>query len=130
MSNPEPFVTRAEDVETVVWDDPRGCLSFQTLISGETTPSNGLVAGVSTLEPGGAWALHSHAQPEVYFILEGTATVTIDGVDRTVTPGAAVFIPGHARHTVRNASDAPFKIFYVFPADRFDQIHYDFVDQK
>jgi len=130
MSNPEPFVTRVEDVEPVVWDDPRGRLSFQTLISGETTPSNGLVAGVSTLEPGGALALHSHAQPEVYFVLDGVAMVTVDGVERKVAQGAAVFIPGHARHSVRNPFDKPFTVFYVFPADRFDQIRYDFVGRE
>jgi quercetin dioxygenase-like cupin family protein len=72
-------------------------------------------------------ALHSHAQPEIYFVLDGAAVVTIDGVERTVSPGAAVFIPGDARHSIRNQSDKTFRFLYVFPADRFDQIHYDFV---
>jgi len=54
--------------------------------------------------------------------------VTVDGVDRTVSAGAAVFIPGGALHTVRNPFKEVFKIFYVFPADRFDDIKYKFVD--
>jgi quercetin dioxygenase-like cupin family protein len=127
MSNLEPFVTRVEDVELETWDDARGRLSFHTLISGGRTPSNGLVAGVSIVEPGGELALHSHAQPEIYFVLEGSAIVTIDGVARTVSLGAAVFIPGGARHSIRNSFDKTFRILYVFPADRFDQIHYEFV---
>jgi quercetin dioxygenase-like cupin family protein len=129
MSNLEPFVTRVEDVEPQAWNDARGRLSFHTLISGDTTPSNGLVAGVSLVEPGGELALHSHAPPEIYFVLEGVAIVTIDGVARTVSPGAAVFIPGGARHAIRNSFDQTFKILYVFPADRFDQIHYEFAGQ-
>ena len=127
MSNVEPFVTRVEDVAAETWNDARGRLSFHTLISGEATPSNGLVAGVSIIEPGGALALHSHAEPEIYYVLEGAAAVSIDGVERIVAPGAAVFIPGYARHSIRNHFDKTFKILYVFPADRFDQIRYDFV---
>jgi quercetin dioxygenase-like cupin family protein len=127
MSNVESFVTRVEDVKPEAWNDARGRLSFHTLISGEATPSNGLVAGVAVVEPGGSLALHSHAQPEIYFVLEGAAVVTVDGVERTVSTGDAVFIPGNARHASRNQSDKAFRILYVFPADRFDQIHYDFV---
>ncbi|WP_158817967.1 cupin domain-containing protein [Methylocapsa sp. S129] len=129
MSEIESFVTRVEDVKPAAWNDQRGRLSFHTLISGESTPSDGLVAGVAIVEPGGALALHSHAQPEIYFVLEGAAIVTIEGVERTVSPGAAVFIPGAARHSVRNAFDKTFRFFYVFPADRFDQIQYNFVDE-
>src|SRR5579863_4550605 len=128
MPKPESFVRRAEDVKAETWTDARGTLSFHTLVSGDVTPSNGLVAGVSTLEPGCALALHSHEQAEVYFALEGAAVVTVDGVDRTVSAGAAVFIPGGALHTVRNPFKEVFKIFYVFPADRFDDIKYKFVD--
>jgi quercetin dioxygenase-like cupin family protein len=127
MSNVEPFVTRVEHVKPEAWDDARGRLSFHTLISGGATPSNGLVAGVAVVAPGGSLALHSHAQPEMYFVLEGAAVVTIDGVERTVSPGAAVFIPGDARHSIRNQSAETFRILYVFPADSFEQIHYDFV---
>jgi quercetin dioxygenase-like cupin family protein len=129
MSNVEPFVTRVEDVRPEAWNDHRGRLSFHTLVSGEATPSEGLVAGVSIVEPGGELALHSHAQPEIYFALEGAAIVTIDGVERHVASGAAVFIPGDALHSIRNPFDKTFRIFYVFPADRFDQIHYNFADK-
>jgi quercetin dioxygenase-like cupin family protein len=129
MSKAEPFVARVEDIAAEAWSDARGRLSFHTLVSGDLTPSDGLVAGVAIVEPGGELALHSHAQAEVYFALEGAAVVTIDGVARTVSAGAAVFIPGDARHAIRNPFDKAFKIFYVFPADRFDQIRYDFAGE-
>jgi quercetin dioxygenase-like cupin family protein len=126
MSKRESFVSRPEDVQAEAWRDERGTLSFHTLVSGERTPSEGLVAGVAIFEPGGSLALHSHAQPEIYFALEGAAIVAIDGVERTVSEGCAVFIPGGARHSIRNPFDRAFKIFYVFPADRFDEIRYNF----
>jgi quercetin dioxygenase-like cupin family protein len=126
MSGVESFVKRVEDVKPEAWSDARGRLTFHTLISGDLTPSEGLVAGVSIIEPGGELALHAHAPPEVYFALEGEALVTIDGLERRVAAGAAVFIPGDALHGVRNPFDRAFKIFYVFPANRFDEIEYRF----
>jgi quercetin dioxygenase-like cupin family protein len=110
------------------WGDERGRIAFHTLISADRTPSEGLVAGVAIVEPGGELALHSHAPPEIYFALEGAAVVTIDEVERTLSAGAAAFIPGSARHGIRNPFDRTFKIFYVFPADRFDEIQYNFAE--
>jgi quercetin dioxygenase-like cupin family protein len=126
MSKPVPFVVRVEDVPAVAWNDARGRLSFHTLVSGGLTPSEGLVAGVAIVEPGGDLAPHSHAPAEVYFALEGVAIVTIDGVERTLSAGAAAYIPRNARHAIRNPFDQAFKIFYVFPADRFEDIRYEF----
>ena len=130
MSKPQPFVTRLEDAPLESWSDARGRLSFHTLVSGGHTPSEGLVAGVAIVAPGGELAQHSHAQPEIYFALEGKAVVTIDGVAHDVAAGAAVFIPGDARHGIRNPFDETFRIFYVFPADRFDEIRYTFVGSE
>jgi quercetin dioxygenase-like cupin family protein len=129
MATVEAFVTHVEDVEPQSWNDRRGRLSFQTLVSGGITPSDSLVAGISIVESGGALALHSHAQAEIYFVLEGAGLVMIDGVEHKVAPGATLFIPGDARHAVRNPFGATFRFFYVFPADRFEEIHYEFVDQ-
>jgi len=128
MSKPEPFVKRIEDVKIERWSDARGHLSFHTLVSGDLTPSEGLVAGVAILEPGGELAAHSHAPPEIYFAFEGSAMVAIEGVERKVSAGAAVFIPGDAIHSSRNPFDRPFKMFYVFPGNRFDEIKYKFVE--
>jgi mannose-6-phosphate isomerase-like protein (cupin superfamily) len=130
MPTVEPFVSRVEDVELQSWNDRRGRLSFKTLVSGDTTPSDSLVAGISIVETGGALAPHSHAQAEIYFVLEGAGLVTVDDVEHKVSPGATLFIPGDARHSVRNPFDATFRFFYVFAADRFDEIRYKFVDPE
>ncbi|HLJ71807.1 MAG TPA: cupin domain-containing protein [Roseiarcus sp.] len=126
MPRPESFVKRVEDVEPEAWSDARGRLSFHTLISGDLTPSEGLVAGVAIVEPGGELAAHAHAPPEIYFALDGAALVTIAGVERKVSAGAAVYIPSDAVHSIRNPFDRAFRIFYAFPADRFDAIEYKF----
>ena len=109
------------------WDDPaRGSLRWKTLLSADVTASDSLVRGIAIMQPGDHFALHRHAQPEVYFGLEGEGTVMIDGQPHRLAPGIALFIPGNAVHGVPEVA-APLRWFYTFACDSFDQIHYEFV---
>lgn len=62
------------------------------------------------IEPGGALPEHDEAgsgQVEVYFVLEGEATVSIDGAEIAAPAGTFASIePGSAR-TLMNRSDTP-----------------------
>jgi uncharacterized cupin superfamily protein len=62
------------------------------------------------IEPGGALPEHDESasgQVEVYFVLDGEATVSIDGVERAAPAGTFASIePGSAR-TLSNRSEAP-----------------------
>lgn len=59
------------------------------------------------LPPGGATTPHHHAATEeIYYILEGTAAMTLGEETRTVGPGDAIAIPPGARHTIRNTGPA------------------------
>ncbi len=50
------------------WDDPaRGTIRFRTLISAPSTDTSDIVCGVAMMARGETFALHSHAEPEVYF---------------------------------------------------------------
>jgi mannose-6-phosphate isomerase-like protein (cupin superfamily) len=44
-----------------------------------------------------------HRSQQVYFALEGRAVITVDGVEQTIEPYAAVTIPRGAVHTARPA---------------------------
>jgi len=108
------------------WDDPaRGTLRWKTLLSGDVTPSDSLVCGIAMMQAGDHFALHRHAQPEVYFGLGGEGIVMIDGQPHRLAPGIALFIPGNVLHGVPEVA-APLRWFYTFACDRFDQIHYEF----
>ncbi|MFN4203131.1 MAG: cupin domain-containing protein [Tabrizicola sp.] len=108
------------------WDDPaRGTIRFRTLISAPDTPTTGIVCGIAMLAPGETFALHSHAEAEVYFGLEGEGEVTIDGRQHRLAPGVAIYIPGGAVHGVPLAT-APLRWFYTFAADSFADIRYHF----
>jgi mannose-6-phosphate isomerase-like protein (cupin superfamily) len=55
------------------------------------------------LAPGAATTPHHHAvTEEIYYILSGTASMTIDGESRPVGPGDAIAIPPGALHTILN----------------------------
>jgi quercetin dioxygenase-like cupin family protein len=130
MSKSQAVVTRAEEWPRQEWDDPvRGSVAFHTLFSSHVTPTDSMCAGIAEVVPGGgAKQLHSHTEPEIYYILEGTGILTIDGIDTIVTAGAVVFIPGDAEHGLRNESDADVKLFYVFPTGRFGDVVYRYPD--
>lgn len=109
------------------WDDPsRGSIQWKTLISGDATATDSLVAGIAIMAPGDTFALHSHPQPELYFGLEGEVDVSVDGILHRLKPGIALFIPGAAVHGVL-AADQPVRWFYTFAADAFADIPYTFV---
>ena len=111
------------------WDDPaRGTLRWKTLHSGDVTGSNSLVCGIAMMQAGDHFALHRHAQPEVYFGLEGEGIVMVDGQPHRLAPGIALFVPGNALHGVPEVA-APLRWFYTFACDSFDQIHYEFAPQ-
>ena len=124
----EPFIVIDRGAADDGWNEPegRGVIGWQTLISAGLTPSAGLTAGIATLEPGGFLAPHRHAPDEIYFVLEGKALVTIDGVEREIAQGDCLFIPGMAEHGSRNVSDTRARVLYVFPVDRFEDVTYLF----
>jgi quercetin dioxygenase-like cupin family protein len=110
------------------WNEPegRGIISWQTLISGDVTPTEKLTAGVAVVEPGGFLALHRHAPAEIYFILEGEGMVALDGTEQAVRQGDCIFIPPMAEHGCRNEGNAALRFLYVLPSDSFSEIDYLF----
>ena len=122
----KPFVVSEQDCPPERWENAASSLKWRTLISGDRNPTSALTLGVAELAPGDGheprW--HSHAQPEVYYVLQGQGVVNIDGEEHPVESGSAVFIPGNALHGSRNTGVEPMRILYVFPADSFDEVEY------
>ena len=59
------------------------------------------------LKPGCATVPHHHAvTEEIYYILTGTAAMTLGHETRDVGPGDAIAIPAGIRHTIRNTGSA------------------------
>jgi unsaturated pyranuronate lyase len=48
---------------------------------------------------------HHHPNEEVWYVIEGTLEMTVDGVTRRAGPGTAAVVPFDARHQVRAITD-------------------------
>ena len=73
-------------------------------------PLNCEKLGVTVLDadPGWTGKEHDHAedgQEEVYVLLEGTATVTVEGEDVELAPGEALRLPADATRQIRNGGE-------------------------
>lgn len=131
MSPARGFVVNEDDCAIERPRDPRRLsVQWRTLVSGDRTPTDSLTVGVAELSPGSSADLrvhlHRHAQPEVYYVLSGQGVVTISGTAHPVRRGSAVFIPGQAEHCAQNTGTEPLRLLYVFAADSFEQIRYEF----
>ncbi len=126
----EPVVVRESAREWETWPDEevqkRGRIYWKTLVSGDITPSGSLTMGIAKVPPGEALREHRHRQTEIYLVLEGTASITIDGESRPVSAGSAVFIPGNAVHSCENTGSSDLRVTYVFAADSFEEVEYVF----
>ncbi len=124
--NPSGFVAALGDQPIEGGFDPVfGDVTWQTLISGDKTQSNGVVLGVATFPANGVLHLHRHTPPEFYFGLTGSGTVMLDGQPVEIVPGSAIFIPSDAEHGV-TAGPTGLTFAYGFGEDAFSEIEYRF----
>lgn len=117
-----------ESVPLEEWSDDRGEIAFRTVVGDGERPTDSLTAGVAVLQPGGWLGHHRHDPAEVYHVLEGRATVVLDGVAHEVGPGDTVFVPGGSEHGVRNTGHARLRVFYTLAVDAFTDVEYRFSD--
>jgi quercetin dioxygenase-like cupin family protein len=73
---------------------------------------------VFRLPPGASSALERHAHEHAVLILEGRATVLLDGTPHTVGPGDHVFIGAWEEHRLTALGDAPLVFACTAPAGR------------
>lgn len=53
------------------------------------------------IEPGSSVHPHHHPNEEVWHVVEGELTLTLDGVERTLRPGEAAVVPADVEHSAR-----------------------------
>ena len=75
----------------------------------------GLTVFCERIAPGDRIPLHEHTIEEVFFVDAGTIEATVGTEQRTIAPGAIVFIPSGTAHGFRNIGDGVARIHAVFP---------------
>lgn len=66
-----------------------------------------------TVPPGVIIPLHSHADPEIFYVLNGSVEVFQSEGWQTVVAGEVVSISGNVRHALRNTSPSPLTLITV-----------------
>ncbi|MBN1533162.1 MAG: cupin domain-containing protein [Spirochaetes bacterium] len=72
------------------------------LISRKTTCSRNLAVTLVEMQPGGLQHRHSHEPEQMYYILQGSGIMTVDGSEEEVAAGDCVFIPSGSTHGLVN----------------------------
>ncbi len=121
-----PHVVRESEVPPETWSDPvRGEIAFRTIFGADrTTPE--FTAGVADLAPGGWLGHHRHGPAELYHVLAGEGTLTIDGSEHRLDPECTAYVPGDSEHGIRNTGEAPLRFFYAFAVGSFGEVDYRF----
>ena len=94
--------------------------TFGVLLNFLVTPSetgHEITLFKGTLAPGVVIPLHSHSEPEVLYVLEGSLEVYRESGEApgwpTTQPGGVLAIPGNVKHALRNTSSTPTTVLLV-----------------
>ncbi|MCH8309940.1 MAG: cupin domain-containing protein [Chloroflexi bacterium] len=83
-----------------------------------TVPTMSL--GVYSLPAGGVDTQQPHTEDEIYYIVSGRSTISVDGEDRPVEPGSVVFVGAHVDHRFHTITE-DMTILVVFAPARGSQ---------
>lgn len=72
-----------------------------------------------TIPPGVVVPLHSHADPEIFYVLSGSLEVFQSEGWQTAAAGEVVSIAGNVRHALRNTSRSPITVVTVSKQDLY-----------
>ena len=73
--------------------------------------------------PGTATPMHFHAEDEIFHVLEGTVTFSINGDVFNASVGSIVVIPAGAHHAWRNRSNAPVRMSTIFSPGGVEELY-------
>jgi len=85
------------------------------LIGPETVGAKNVEVLLGVVEKGEGAAPHAHPDMEqVCYLLEGRATVELDGERREMLPGDACYFPAGRMHKFTATSDKPVKVLVIY----------------
>jgi quercetin dioxygenase-like cupin family protein len=88
----------------------------RTILQKSDLGDRDMIMGLAEIAPGAAAGRHYHHGTESGYVIEGSATLEIDGEPvRTLKPGDSYVIPAGKVHDARTVGDKPTRVlaFYV-----------------
>jgi mannose-6-phosphate isomerase-like protein (cupin superfamily) len=100
--------------------------TIRELLGLPTAPVRNQSLAEAALEAGQATERHYHAESEeIYYVVEGSGEMELDGERRPVAVGDAVLIPPGARHQIRADAGGLRFLCCCAPAYRHDDTFFD-----
>lgn len=94
----------------------KGIGAFVQVLIGPEDGAPNFILRRFTIEPGGRIPAHRHPAIEhEQFVLQGRMVLSLDGEEREVAAGEAVFIPAGVAHEYENRSSEPVEFLCVIP---------------
>jgi len=91
-----------------------GAIENWHIFESEDWQSNLTIIGFDILPPGTSIAVHKHIHEEkLYFVMEGTGLMTVNGEQQQVVPGDAVPLNAGGSHGLKNDSDKPLMVMVI-----------------
>jgi quercetin dioxygenase-like cupin family protein len=108
------FLVRAADVPPYHPANHTGTTN-RRLIGPETVGAKNVEVLLGVIEKGEGAAQHAHpGMEQVCYLLEGSATVELDGERREMQPGDACYFPAGKMHKFTATSDKPVKVLVIY----------------
>jgi mannose-6-phosphate isomerase-like protein (cupin superfamily) len=71
----------------------------------KSVPNLGVVFRKRAFKPGSGVGLHEQKEDEIYYVLSGKGTMTLDGKTVEITPGTAVLTRTGSTHSLKQVGD-------------------------
>ena len=89
-------------------------VSTKPLVGKWNTLTAGLTTGVTSFAPGTVIPLHTHNVEETVMLLEGEATVVVDGKSYELVAGDVTWVPAGVPHHFLNRGAGQMRIYWVY----------------
>ena len=90
-----------------------GGITTTPLVS-ESVGATNITTGVTVFPPAAELRVHSHNTDEQVTVIEGEATVEIEGREEALRPYDTTFVPAGLFHRFLNRSDRPARILWIY----------------
>ena len=108
------FLVRPADVPAYHPANHTGTTN-RRLIGPETVGAKNVEVLLGVIERGEGAATHAHpGMEQVCYLLEGSATVELDGERREMQPGDACYFPADRMHKFTATSEKPAKVLVIY----------------
>ena len=104
---------------------------WKQLVDKDICDSSSLSVGYSKIPKGEDLPLHNHKPQEIYFVIKGSGFLLMENHEsKCIKQGDIVYIPENKYHGVRNSGDCDLEFLFIFTAERWKDINYNFVSNE